>query len=391
MNWPNDVRNTIKRLNSVKHVLKGMFTERQQAIDLLLLSTICQEHLLLIGPPGTAKTAIIDRYTELIDAKGFRYLLTRFTEPSELFGPLDLQAFQQGAYSIRTESMLPQAQLVFLDEIFQGSSAILNSLLTLLNERLFFNGAERQRVPLMCLIGASNIMPEDPSLEAFADRFVLRLEVDKVSDERIHDLLEQGWTLEKERIEAVGRAIAGQAVGRVLPNVKIQDILSLHQRLNEVDVSKIRSDYGNLIRELRAEGVEFSDRRIIKGLKLVAGAALLRESDIATSADLWPVIHIWNRLEEASVIKSVVQNRMAQDGEQLVDTKRSVMDISLDLETLEEQERYLISESALGAHLIELNKLRRELITNHPEESDLRKHVEAAIERGLKRMEGSYV
>ena len=86
---------------------------------LLVLASICQEHLLLIGPPGTAKTELVNRYAELVDARRFHYLLTRFTEPSELFGPLDLQAFQQGAFHIRTEGMLPEVQIAFLDEVFQ--------------------------------------------------------------------------------------------------------------------------------------------------------------------------------------------------------------------------------------------------------------------------------
>ncbi|AOY78735.1 AAA family ATPase [Moorena producens JHB] len=381
------INSTIKRLNSVKYTLKGMFTGREQAIELLVLATVCQEHLLLIGPPGTAKTAIINRYTDLIDAQSFSYLLTRFTEPSELFGPLDLAAFQKGTYNISTEGMLPQAQIVFLDEVFQGSSAILNSLLTILNERVFYNGSQRQSVPLICLIGASNSVPDDPSLHAFADRFVLRLEVNKVEDNQIDELLGQGWELEREKIEAAKREIKGQATSKLLASVKLDDILDLHRKLLEVNLSKIKPEYGRLIQELRAEGIDFSDRRVVKGLKLIAGAALLRGVRSADILDLWPLFHLWDRPEEADILKTVLQPRLEEAGFEAIDRSRPVSEIILDLETIAGQEPLLSSESAIGAHLMALNKLRQELIANHPQDLDARKRIEVVIQQGLKRLE----
>ena len=179
--WPKPVIENVRRLKFLSRSLQDLFTGRDPAIDLIALSAVCHEHMLLIGPPGTAKTEIITRFADLIDARAFHYLLTRYTEPTELFGPLDLQQFQKGTYHIRTTDMLPEAQIVFLDEVFQGSSPILNSLLTILNERTFHNGSVRQPVPLICMIGAANTVPDDPWLQAFADRFVLRLEISRRS------------------------------------------------------------------------------------------------------------------------------------------------------------------------------------------------------------------
>ena len=137
MAWPEQTVATIRRLETIERELGDRYVDRKEAIRLLALATVCREHVLLIGPPGTAKTGLVDQFCRSVGARQFRYLLTRFTEPSELFGPLDIEQFQAGSYRIRTENMLPEAEIVFLDEVFQGSSAILNTLLTLLNERRF--------------------------------------------------------------------------------------------------------------------------------------------------------------------------------------------------------------------------------------------------------------
>ena len=120
---------TIQRLQQVARALEATFLGKSEAVRLMLIASIAGEHMVLIGPPGTAKSALIRMYAKLIDAKYFEYLLTRFTEPNEIFGPIDIAAFRSGEYQRRMEGMLPQAEIVFLDEVFKANSAILNSLL----------------------------------------------------------------------------------------------------------------------------------------------------------------------------------------------------------------------------------------------------------------------
>jgi MoxR-like ATPase len=384
MSWNPKILATLKRLNHVKRLLKDLFVDRETAVDLLVLASVCQEHLLLIGVPGTAKTELVTRYAELVDARHFHYLLTRFTEPSELFGPLDLQAFQQGTFHIRTDGMLPEAQIAFLDEVFQGSSAILNTLLTLVNERVFYNGSTRQRVPLLSLVGASNALPDDPWLQAFADRFVLRLQLELVPDERLEELLNQGWQLELQRIETVRAPEQGT---RVLPGIKIEDLQDLHSRLVEVDLRRIQPVYADVVRELRAEGIDLSDRRVVKGLKLIAAAALLREATVADAQDLWPLNHFWSRPEEAEAARTVVQPRVAEAGGPALELTRSAADILEDLAVLEAQAPAVRSEVALGAHLMALNRLRREILKDHRDDLELRQRIEAVIQQNLNRLE----
>src|SRR3954468_9059018 len=152
------------RFQEAARVMEQHFLDKQEIIRLLLVSVAAGEHMLLVGPPGTAKSALVRTFAKLIDAKYFEYLLTRFTEPNELFGPVDIRAFREGSYTRRTERMLPEAEIVFLDEIFKSNSAILNSLLSVLNERSWANGADVVRVPLLSLFGASNEVPNDDNL-----------------------------------------------------------------------------------------------------------------------------------------------------------------------------------------------------------------------------------
>ncbi|PLT48495.1 putative regulator protein [Paenibacillus pasadenensis] len=166
------------KLREAMHHLENRFQEREELIRVLLLAMMSGESLLLVGPPGSAKSQLARAAAALLGtSRSFDYLLTRFTSPDELFGPVSLQQLKQDRYIRQTRGYLPDAEVAFLDEIFKASSAILNSLLTLLNERRFHNGAEAQPVPLLTLIAASNELPEEQEgLAALYDRFLFRYE-----------------------------------------------------------------------------------------------------------------------------------------------------------------------------------------------------------------------
>lgn len=179
------------RLRRVRDRLAAGLVERELPIRLALLAALAGEHLLLIGPPGTAKSLLARRlHLAFRDAGYFEYLLTRFSVPEELFGPLSIQALERDEYRRKVDGYLPTATIAFLDEIFKANSAILNALLTLLNEREFDNGGVRRRTPLVSVVGASNELPESEELDALYDRFLLRLHVDYVSEAGFDALLD---------------------------------------------------------------------------------------------------------------------------------------------------------------------------------------------------------
>lgn len=381
MPWPEATERQLNRLLAIQRDLQILFVDRKEAIELLALAAISQEHLLVIGPVGTGKTELIRRFTEMVDAQGFHYLLTRFTEPAELFGPLDLQSFHNRSYRIHTDGMLPQAEILFLDEVFQGSSAILNTLLTITNERMFFNGSSREAVPLISLIGASNHMPEDPVLSAFADRFLLRIELGWVADGRLDTLVERGWEIECRRIEQAGQGDGARPMSRL----HAQDLRDLHGCLSQVNLERIRPQYANLIRELRADGIELSDRRVIRALKLVAAAALSRRAEEAELQDLWPLRYVWARPDQQQAVSDRVQARVLEGGGAPLSQVRSLRDLQRELEVLNQNIPH--SRTGLTAHLVRLNRLRRELLHDHPTEQSLLHPVEDAIETAMKQLE----
>src|SRR5580692_669862 len=189
------------RLTQLAHGLEQRFLGKDEVIRLLLAAAVAGEHAVLIGPPGTAKSALIRTFARLMHARYFEYLLTRFTEPNEIFGPVDIAAFREGRYERRTEGMLPDAEIVFLDEVFKSNSAILNALLTLLNERRYTSGGKVMKSPLLSAFGASNEVPTDETLGAVFDRFLLRIRSDNLDAYHFQDLLSRG----------IAHEIAGQS------------------------------------------------------------------------------------------------------------------------------------------------------------------------------------
>src|ERR1700722_3478584 len=191
--------NLSQKINQdVLRPLKEAFVAKDEVIDLMGVCLVGGENLFILGPPGTAKSALVQALARRLDGRVFDYLLTRFTEPNELFGPFDIRKLREGELVTNTEGMLPEASLVFLDELLNANSAILNSLLMVLNERVFRRGRETRPLPTLAVFAASNRLPEDDALGALFDRFLIRATCDNVPDDRLIDVLHAGWKLDQK-------------------------------------------------------------------------------------------------------------------------------------------------------------------------------------------------
>jgi MoxR-like ATPase len=282
-----------ERLGQVRRELKELFIERDDLVDGALVAVLSRQHMLLLGPPGTAKSMLAKEVCRRIGgAAYFEWLLTKFTTPEEIFGPVSLPALEQGRYERVTAGKLPEAEIAFLDEIFKANSAILNALLTLLNERQFHQGQSVRSVPLESLLAASNELPEEDELGALYDRFLLRYTVGYIDkDHRFARLLRlddeapaRCTVLAPAELDALQASAARVAV----PDEVVEDIIAIR-------------------RELNTQGVIASDRRYRQALAVLKAGAMLDGRDHVATRDLgWLEHMLWSDPEQYAQVAAAV-------------------------------------------------------------------------------------
>ncbi|KAL0039144.1 hypothetical protein WJX77_009128 [Trebouxia sp. C0004] len=308
------------RLNRAIEVMQEGLIERDTEVRLLLLAALSQEHVLYIGPPGTAKSELGRRLSRLCAGTFFERLLTRFSVPEELFGPLSMRALEDDRYVRQTEGYLPKANVAFVDEIFKANSAILNTLLTVLNERLFDNGTDREQVPLLCLVGASNELPESEELDALYDRFLIRRQVSQVSDAGLPAMLAAaadnnlaGTGLASHRSNG-SEAAAQESIALTFEECQEIRQQALRHVSVPVEVRQLLADLRTYLREKIEPPVYVSDRRLVKAVGLMQVAAYTSGKDSVSLLDCMLLQHIlWQQPDQQSRITDFLLSQISED------------------------------------------------------------------------------
>ena len=300
------------RLARAIAVLNAGLVERDTEMRLMLLSLLCGENLLLLGKPGTAKSEIGRRLGTLVRGAFFERLLTRFSVPEELFGPLSLRSLETGEYRRQTEGYLPTATVAFIDEVFKANSAVLNSLLTLLNERSFDNGAHRERVPLLCLIAASNELPESEELDALYDRFLLRRCVHQVSGEGLLQLLSSA---RPGRSQPAAEAASAHEWEGLFDAEHLRRL-----RAEAHSTTAVPEAVHHLLRDIRAwlqlGGHYTSDRRMTRAVRMLQVAAHASGRRHVTPQDCLLLEHVlWSHPDHAPSIRAWLVDRTSAAGQ----------------------------------------------------------------------------
>mmetsp|Transcript_22439 Transcript_22439/g.49028 ORF Transcript_22439/g.49028 Transcript_22439/m.49028 type:complete len:583 (-) Transcript_22439:411-2159(-) len=284
--------------------------ERDTEVRLLLLAALAGEHLLLLGPPGTAKSELSRRLNKLVGGTYFERLLTRFSVPEELFGPLSMRGLENDQYVRQVDGYLPTAEVAFVDEIFKANSAILNALLTLLNERLFDNGNQRLPVPLLTVVGASNELPESEELDALYDRFLIRRTVSQVSNNQLHKLARlaagRGASLDSEAAHQVSALTIDEfrdTAGAAYEAVDVPD-----------GVIDILTNLRNYLQDKCEPPIYVSDRRFMKAVQLLQVVAHGDGREEVTEYDCLLLEHVFgNRPDDSHKVRAHVLETIASD------------------------------------------------------------------------------
>jgi MoxR-like ATPase len=286
-------------LEEIKNALNAKFFEREKEVEGILVALLSRQHMLMIGPAGTAKSALSVELAKIVQGTAyFQWLLTRFSTPEEVFGPLSLKDLEHGVYKRNTATKMPEANLVFLDEIFKANSAILNSLLTLINERLFYNNGTPVKVPLMSVIGASNEYPEEgEGLEALFDRFLLRFELDYIADEMNFVSMMKG---------------TGQ--NQVMPSMTMDELVQLQFFTDMVTIpDEVYETLSKIRNELRDEGIRPSDRRFKQSLSVLQAKALINQRQVVKVEDIVILENaLWETVDQKDNVSLIVRSH-AQD------------------------------------------------------------------------------
>ena len=338
----------IERFKLLLREMNRSIYEKETEISLSLLAALAGESIILLGPPGVAKSMVARQLKNAFrDAHSFEYLMSRFSTPDEIFGPVSIQKLKTSdTYERAVDGYLPTADVVFLDEIWKAGPAIQNTLLTVINEKIFRNGNREMHLPLKLLVAASNELPaKGEGLEALWDRFVIRIESRPIKMEKNFRamLLEVKSSLEvkseerrvKNSTDLFEDTISDEQIGADV-SISPAEYAEWSQAIGKIGVKEEVLDAISRIRKaLRAVNVDeaaerrniyVSDRRWKNIVRLLRTSAFMQDREEVDICDLLPIYHcLWQEPEERDAIRSIViRSLFAPFADKLVEMKKAL-------------------------------------------------------------------
>lgn len=271
--------------------VQGAFLERDEIVEAVLLAILGRQHVLMLGPPGTAKSKVVQTLNEKIDgSEYFRTLAHRLSPAEQFFGPYKLTGLKQDKFERKTKGYGPEAHFIFLDEVFKANAGVLNAHLTMMEERLFEYDGFNRPIPLLSLFGASNELPQEDELAPFHDRMVVRLWVERIKETGNRIKLLKGM------------------FGKVKNGITLQELMHCQEEVEQVTISDAVAETANeLIEEIMHQGIFPSDRRCHHAMQLVRAHAWLNGRTDALVQDLSPLQHVfWETQDQIKKVQDLV-------------------------------------------------------------------------------------
>ena len=353
-NNSNLVTSAQAKLSMIKREMNEQFMERDAVIDCMMYALVSGQSMLMLGDPGTAKSAITYELCSRIEnGKYFQWMLNKTSDPSEILGPYSIKEMENDKFMRITTGKLPEAHIAFIDECFKANAPVLNILLPIMNEKIFYNDGKPNNIPLMTMIGASNEGPEDESLNAFYDRFLFRINVHYVKDAANKKRMYTNFINNRRGL--------GNLTSKT--TITIEEIQALTEASKSIIVPKeIINKFVKFINDLDKQTIHISDRRQNECFKLLQASAIVHGRQQVGIDDFKSLIHVlWDKEEQIPLLESTITKMINPFDDKFKGFKDNFNIIKKDIESCtdenEKSNKSLEAKGSIEKLTSKLNKL----------------------------------
>lgn len=349
------------KMQQISVEVNNLFVERDELIKLMLLAITTGTNLLMLGPPGTAKSLITQELCSRVEnANYFQWMLNKTSDPSEILGPFSVKAMENDKFLRITAGKLPEAHIAFMDEVYKSNAPTLNALLTIMNEHIFYNDGKPVDIPLISMFGASNEPPEDETLAALHDRFIFRMNVQYVHDAANKKRMHSNYI--DNRAGLLG--LASKAT------ITLAELQALQQAAKSVKVPKdVINKFIRLINDLDRQAIHVSDRRQNECFKVMQGSAVLAGRNAVGLDDFKSLIYVlWEKEEHIPIIESAILKMVNPYDDRFKELKDNFNQVKTDIDGItdssQKSKKAIESKGVIEKIVGKTNKLINEASKN---------------------------